>query len=654
MADMLDAYDGQRNVFVLTNASNLGFIQTVNRGLSFAAGADVLLLNSDTVVHAGAFDALIGVAYGQSEIGTVTAMSNNATIFSYPNVALRRSALADITWPELAAVALAEHGEMAVDVPTGHGFCLFIKGEVTRRVGSFDEGFGRGYCEENDFCTRAAAFGYRHVAAAGVLVEHKESISFTTEKASLITQNLLRLNALYPEYVPLIMAFEREDGLRAARWGLDRLRLARAVARGQTFVLVVSNGLDGGTAKAIEDIERGIGYGAASKLSLRCTKDGLLELACESPLLLASFAPGETAALFEMLSAAAPDRVLVHQLLGFPSQFLAPFTRWAAGRHSVFFAHDFYTFCPRVTMIDAIGQFCDVADADTCARCVALGGSHETSRLTDLNAATHRGLFAELLGSFRHVIAPSANAAGYLGRAFPGLEVEVIAHPETQDGMHQRPRAGTDDEIILLGAIGPHKGSGKLLEIAQRARLMHPHLHFRVIGYTNIDKELKAIGNVTITGPFTPEQLETLLLQSRGRLALFLSSWPETYSYTLSESVRYGFIPLVPDIGAPAERVRAAQFGVTFPFPVDAASVLRLIEDIAAGRVAPYAKRAEPQRFFSPPEALQRLTAVVAPPAEPQKPLSRRRVIADDTEAKPRRATLSRGTKHKAPQTEIA
>ncbi|OYV34139.1 MAG: hypothetical protein B7Z81_10455, partial [Acidocella sp. 20-61-6] len=54
MADMLARYTEHPNVFVLTNSNNLGFVQTVNRGLHFASGVDSLLLNSDTVVHAGA------------------------------------------------------------------------------------------------------------------------------------------------------------------------------------------------------------------------------------------------------------------------------------------------------------------------------------------------------------------------------------------------------------------------------------------------------------------------------------------------------------------------------------------------------------------------------------------------------------------------
>jgi glycosyltransferase involved in cell wall biosynthesis len=209
------------------------------------------------------------------------------------------------------------------------------------------------------------------------------------------------------------------------------------------------------------------------------------------------------------------------------------------------------------------------------------------------------------------VLTPSASAAGYLARIFPSVKWDVTPHPEPDEDVAAQAREGSDDEIIMLGAIGAHKGSHILLDIARRARLTHPRLQFRIIGYTNIDKQLKAVGNVTITGKYTAQELPGLLAAAKGRLALFLPAWPETYSYTLSELVRHGFIPLVPDIGAPAERVRAAKFGVVFPFPADPETVLRTIDEIASGKVKPVGKGAVPGRFFGGAKLLERLRDVV-------------------------------------------
>ena len=579
MAELLKTYAEQPNLFVLTNPENLGFIGAVNRGFGFAGGNDVLLLNADAIVFPGAFEELHAIAHSCDRIGTVTALSNDATIFSYPGHHLRREHLTDCSWAELAAVALLKNTGKCLDAPTGHGFCMLIKSEVLRAVGQFDASFGRGYCEENDFCVRAANLGYRHVAAAGVFVQHRGSLSFGPEKNQLLRRNLDRLARRYSEYLPLLEEFEAKQGLRSARWALDGWRLQRARQSGTRFVLVISNSLGGGSAKAEEDLWQARGLGDAIKLSLQCRAQGAMALSAETPLFVARFAEDEAGALFELLDSAAPAEILVHQLLGFPAAFISKLPDWLAGKTSRYYLHDFYALCPRVTFIDAIGEFCSVAPTKTCERCIAIGGVHHASRLTGIGAAAHRELFAQLLHSFTQVIAPSASAAAYLRRGLPALKVGVIPHPENQTPP-ERPairHAEDAEEIVLLGALGPHKGSQKLLEIARRARMTHPALNFRVIGYTSLDEDLLAAGNVTITGRFTAETLPLLAAEARGKIALFLHEWPETYCYTLSEAVRFGFFPLVPDIGAPADRVRAMQFGSVFAFPIKAEEVLSQI-----------------------------------------------------------------------------
>jgi len=610
MADMLGVYAGYPDVFVLRNEENLGFVRTANRGLAFCNEGDVLLLNSDTRLFAGSLDELWQVAHASPDIGTVTALSNNATIFSYPTFEGSSAALEDIGWEELARVALQRNRGRVVDVPTGHGFCLLIKREVLRRVGQLDEIFGRGYGEENDFCARAADLGYRNVAACGVFVEHRENVSFGSDKAALLARNMHLLGTRYPEYMRSVLEAERSDTLRAARWAMDSARLERATASGQSFALVVCHTLGGGTSRAMADIETTVGYGGATKLTLCCRSDGVLELSCERPRLLARFAPDETADLLGVLSAADIGLVIVHQVLGFSAEAIEALGDWLQGRRAIFYAHDFYPLCPRVTMIDAVNRFCNLAAPDVCTRCVALGGPHQWSRLHDLPPDLHRAMFAEFLGAFTHIVAPSESAAGYYRAVFPTLDVEVVSHPAEKSLFPPQPRAGSDDEIILLGAIGPHKGSADLLAIAHLARLTHPHLSFRVIGHTNIDDDLASIGNVIITGAYQPQDVPGLLAQARGRLALFLSGWPETFSYTLTEAVQHGFIPLVPNIGALADRVAAAGVGAVFDFPISPAAVLALISAIAGGKRKPAKRHGALSAYAPDPQSIARTKAL--------------------------------------------
>ncbi len=582
MMPMLNRFRAAARVVILENPANLGFVRSVNRGLDYCKTGDVLLLNADTCVFPGTLDRMRRALRSADDIATVTALSNNATIFSYPHPTLATTTLPDITWPELARLAADLNRDQLIDVPTGHGFCMLIRREILDHIKQLNTVFGRGYGEENELCLRATDLGFRHVAATGALVEHRESVSFGAEKADLISRNLAILGGIYPEYTPLIMAFEDADPLRAGRWQLDiaRLRRTRATAAqpGRRYALIIENWLAGGTRKAAADLGTIVSYGARHPISLQCQENGALVLTCHAPLIRAVFHPGDEPVLRAMLDAAEIDLVLIHQLLGFTEAAIETLTGWAAHRKTIYYGHDFYAVCPRTTFIDAAERFCGGGTPEVCNRCLKIGGSHEASRLASLTIDDHRALFARLFANITKIITPSHDTKSYLQRAFPTVPIQPIPHPTITHTPPAPIRQGASNNIILLGGIGPHKGSRQLLEIARTARLSHPHLTFTIIGHTDIDDDLKQLGNVTILGRYTEATLPGLIDRVGGRLALFLSAWPETFSYTLSEAVNAGLIPIVPDIGAPAERIRNAGFGIIIPFPVTPADALAAID----------------------------------------------------------------------------
>ena len=59
----------------------------------------------------------------------------------------------------------------------------------------FDEIFGKGYGEENDWCQRAIKKGYKNLHVTNLFVYHKHGGSFPSEeKQRLISKNLTVLN----------------------------------------------------------------------------------------------------------------------------------------------------------------------------------------------------------------------------------------------------------------------------------------------------------------------------------------------------------------------------------------------------------------------------------------------------------------------------
>ena len=198
----------------------------------------------------------------------------------------------------------------------------------------------------------------------------------------------------------------------------------------------------------------------------------------------------------------------------------------------------------------------------------------------EIAPSVHRDVFDLFLRACRDVVAPSQTTANYMQKMFSALNVSVIPHPEIQAGFRHGPTRKNPNNIVLLGAIGPHKGSRTLLEIARMAMLDHPKLTFHVVGDTDIDETLKLLDNVVIHGRYKPNDLTSILDGVNAASALFLHNWPETYSYTLSEVIRHGLTPIVPDLGAPAERVRLLEFGEIVKFPIDPYEVLHKIDNL--------------------------------------------------------------------------
>lgn len=209
------------------NQRNLGYTRSVNLGIALAGESDVILLNSDTKVTPGWVRNLHRAAYSDNRIATATPFSNNAGAFSAP-LHGKYNPLPDWLSLDDYARLVTQSSERAYpDVPTGSGFCLYIRRQCLDEIGSFDaEAFPRGYGEENDFCMRAIKHGWRHVVDDATLIYHVRGASFGDAKAELLRQGRAVIDERYPDYKQLIRVFQVGVGLNRAR---DRI--ATAVAK---------------------------------------------------------------------------------------------------------------------------------------------------------------------------------------------------------------------------------------------------------------------------------------------------------------------------------------------------------------------------------------------------------------------------------------
>ncbi len=202
-------------VDIVRNPRNLGFVATVN-GAMAATRADVVLLNSDTIVTPGWLEALSRCGASDPAIATATPWSNNAEICSLPAFCRSNPMPDDID--RVAGVIAGVSSRTYPELPTGVGFCMFVSRAALDALGDFDAAtFGRGYGEENDFCRRAARHGWRNVLCDDAYVAHVGHASFADVNLLPGGVNQARLESRYPDYSRLVAEFIARDPLATLR-----------------------------------------------------------------------------------------------------------------------------------------------------------------------------------------------------------------------------------------------------------------------------------------------------------------------------------------------------------------------------------------------------------------------------------------------------
>jgi len=218
---------------------------------------------------------------------------------------------------------------------------------------------------------------------------------------------------------------------------------------------------------------------------------------------------------------------------------------------------------------------------------------------------------SRVLRESQAVLAPSRFLADLAARHVPGLAVDVVPNGTAEPLSNQikksnlirkgfaRERPGR--VVALLGALGPHKGSDLVEEIA--ARLEGSDIALVVIGY--LDRQLypgwRIPGRLFVHGAFAEGEAPALLRAYGASLVLMPNTVPESFSYALSDAWTAGVPVLAAPRGALAERIGAHGGGWLLPHEFDADFVAREIRALAGGERE--AERARVQLALATPDS---------------------------------------------------
>ncbi len=579
LADHLAALARGRRIRLIRNDRNLGYPASANAGIRAAEGRDVVLLNSDTLVPPNWLERLREAAYSAPDIGTVTPLSNNATIVSYPRPEGGNPMPDASETAHLSNLAHGANADAVIDIPVAVGFCMYVRRDCLDAVGPLREDvFAQGYGEENDFCLRARHLGWRHVAAAGVFVAHRGGESFGGAGDALMRRNQAVLERLHPGHAALIVDHARRDPLAAARRRLDlaRWRERGRPRRGATLLVAHDDG--GGVEQCLAASCADLAISGVRPIVLRpatCANGAMaVEIAdgvAHGFPNLRFAIPSELTALTKVLRGAGIREIILHHLLGhhpavldLVAQLNLPFD---------VHVHDYALLCPRVTLVGRDRRYCGEPAISGCEACLADLGSYADEAIS-VTALRQRS--ARLLAAARRIIAPSSDTAERIRRYFPGIAPEVIPHDNDEIIRTKPPtaagRRGTA-RICVVGAIGVDKGYDVLLACARDAAERGLSLEFVVVGHTIDDGRLLDTGRVFITGEYQPGEAVSLIRAQNATLGWVPSVWPESWCFTLSEAWRAGLRVVAFDLGAQAERIRRRGDGSLLPLGLPPTSI---------------------------------------------------------------------------------
>jgi len=575
-------------VRVLRNDSNLGFVKTANRGMHERRG-DLLLLNSDTEVFSGFLDRLHAGAHADPSTGVLSPLSNNATICSVPEIGKANPIPEGFTPESFAELVAAASQRRRPELVTAVGFCMYVKAEVFERIGYFDESYGRGFGEENDFCERAKKAGFKIRLCDNVFVLHQGKASFGDEGNRLESTNAQLLEAKQPGYHAAVARFFEENPLapihRELLFQIERLGKGRETAL--LYLLHASPFASdaAGVELHARDLLRAlalprvvVAFPNGRELVFAEVLDGdvqrpiLYRFPLDKPVQLFSI---EEKQIFEVIDRALTlfgiAGVHVHHLLRWPLTILNAFKN--AGLKIAYTSHDYYCVCPSWNLFDF--------ETRTSCQCLRTGSASagclpallsEMSMAADVDLSVvrerHHATWLESLNLIDLWIFPSNAAREVVARHLPidRSRTRIIEHGSDLLRTVDRRAPGFNLRLAVVGDVANWiKGADNYIEVVRRTSGLPLEWHFfGMTGIFGFEERVRVAtsSRVEFHGRYDRAKIVNHLARTGIDLCVILPKVEETFSFVLSEALIAGVPVLSLNKGSLPERILEQGVGI--------------------------------------------------------------------------------------------
>lgn len=563
------------NIKLIDNDENLGFVKTVNKGMSDSKENDVILLNSDTEVTKNWLNKLREVAYIRENVATVTPLSNNATLASVPNFLEENELPSFMTLEEYSEEIEKCSFNLYPELTTAHGFCMYIRRDAIDLVGLFDDiTFEKGYGEENDFSYRCMKSGLTNLLCDNTFIYHKGTQSFNSEKEEFINSHIKLLQEKHPENFDkntfLCMNHPYKFVQENIKYDVNNHRKNVLIIAHEFFKL--KHKMVGGTVYHIYDLINNL----KEKMNFHVVflENGTYRIRSffedsTSEIILGKVSNYDSVEFYnheyknlmeKVFKIINVDFVHIHHLMHHYFDIVDLIKE--KNIPYVITLHDFYMICPTFALLENNKKYCGDNPNCDCTKCLK-----ETRNIETNIIPKWRELSYSVLKDAKEVFVPSNSTKEIVNQYFEDINITVIEHGVDSSkyeeilNVTEELSEGRKLNIAFIGGINKIKGLDFLKLFVNECNKENSKYNIHVFGQPCEDGLNQSVGNYICHGRYNREDVPRLMKENKIDVVLILAIWPETYSYILTETILANVPVIAFDLGAQGDRIKENNLG---------------------------------------------------------------------------------------------
>lgn len=559
------------NIRILDNEENYGFVKTVNIGMKHSKN-DVVLLNSDTEVTCNWLEKMKKTAYIRPNVATVTPLSNNATLASVPNFLEENDLPKGVSLEEYAKDIENCSFEAYPELTTAHGFCMYIRRDAIEKVGLFDDvTFEKGYGEENDFSYRCIQNGLVNLLCDNTFIYHKGTQSFSAEKEEFCKSHLEILQNKYPQNFDMNTHLCMTNPYSYIQ---ENMKYYTNNKYRKNILIVIhefmpkEDQLIGGTVLHVYDLIENL----RDKMNFHVLYPGNGKFRVKSffadstsEIVLGRITSYENARTYhyeyrklveKLFDYIHIDFAHVHHIM---NQYFDIFDIMKEKNIPyIVTLHDFYFVCPTFALLENNEKYCGDNKTPDCENCLKKLRNIEGNFIPNW-----RELSYQALRDAKLLITPSNSTKEIFKKYYPDLSIKTIEHgaEKIEEIYEIETNKSEKKNIAFIGGVNKIKGVDFLEQFIKEVNKEDSKYILHLFGSTCEDDLNKSNGNYIFHGKYNREDIVRLLKENHIDIICLLSIWPETYSYTLTESLMAEVPVIALDYGAVSERISKDNLG---------------------------------------------------------------------------------------------